>query len=36
MKKEFYIILPFDDNENKSVKDDSIMGVFTTFWQSIN
>jgi hypothetical protein len=25
MKKEFYIIIPFDENENKSVKDDSIM-----------
>ncbi len=36
MKKEFYIILPYDTNENKSVKDDSIMWVFNTFWQSIN
>lgn len=36
MKKEFYIILPFDENENKSVKDDSIAWVFTAFWQSIN
>ena len=36
MKKEFYIILPFDENENKSVKDDSIIWVFNTFWQSIN
>ena len=36
MKKEFYIIIPFDNDEGKSVKDDSIMWVFTTFWQSIN
>ena len=36
MKKEFYIIIPFDENENKSVKDDSIMWVFNAFWQSIN
>ena len=36
MKKEFYIIIPFDENENKSVKDDSIVWVFTSFWQSIN
>lgn len=36
MKKEFYIILPFDENENKSVKDDSLMWVFNSFWQSIN
>jgi hypothetical protein len=25
MKKEFYIILPFDQDENKSVKDDNII-----------
>jgi hypothetical protein len=25
MKKEFYIIIPFDHEENKSVKDDSIL-----------
>jgi len=25
MKKDFYIIIPFDENENKSVKDDSIV-----------
>ena len=36
MKKEFYIIIPFDNDENKSVKDDSIMWVFSTFWKSIN
>ena len=36
MKKEFYIIIPYDDNENKSEKDDSIMWVFNAFWQSIN
>lgn len=36
MKKEFYIILPFDEEENKSVNDDSILWVFKTFWKSIN
>lgn len=36
MKKEFYIILPFDETENKSVKDDSISWIFKSFWQSIN
>ena len=36
MKKEFYIIVPYDENENKSVKDNSIMWVFNAFWQSIN
>jgi hypothetical protein len=25
MKKDFYVILPFDENENKSVKDDSFL-----------
>jgi hypothetical protein len=25
MKKEFYIILPFDEEENKSIKDDSML-----------
>lgn len=36
MKKEFYIILPFDEEENKSVNDDTILWVFKTFWKSIN
>lgn len=36
MKKEFYITIPFDNEQNKSVKDDSIAGVFTWFWRSIN
>lgn len=36
MKKEFYIIIPFDNDWNKSVKDDSILWMFSTFWKSIN
>lgn len=36
MKKEFYIIIPYDQVENKSVKDDSLLWVFSNFWQSIN
>jgi len=36
MKKEFYIIIPYDEEENKSVKDDSISWIFKAFWQSIN
>ncbi|MDD2907883.1 MAG: hypothetical protein PHH98_04550 [Candidatus Gracilibacteria bacterium] len=36
MKKEFYIIIPFDNEGNKSVKDDSILGIFNSFWKSIN
>lgn len=36
MKKDFYIIIPFDYVENKSVKDNSFFGMFTNFWNSIN
>lgn len=36
MKKEFYIIVPFDMDEDKSVKDTSIFGVFKNFWRAIN
>jgi len=36
MKKEFYIVLPFDENDNRSVKDGSLTWVFSEFWQSIN
>ena len=36
MKKEFYIIIPFDNEDNKSVKDDSFVWMFSNFWKSIN
>ena len=36
MKKEFYIVIPFDMEENRSVKDTSIFWVFKKFWQAIN
>lgn len=36
MKKEFYIVIPYDDNENKSVKDSSFSWVLNSFWSSIN
>ncbi|MDA9129263.1 hypothetical protein N9J72_02180 [Candidatus Gracilibacteria bacterium] len=36
MKKEFYVIVPFDQEEDKSVKDPGIFGVFKSFWRSIN
>lgn len=36
MKKEFYIVIPFDSDWNKSVKDDSLLWVFSGFWKSIN
>ena len=36
MKKEFYIVVPYDMEENRSVKDTSILWVFKKFWQSFN
>ncbi len=36
MKKEFYIVIPFDQEEDKSVKDPGIFGVFKSFWRSMN
>ncbi|MDD4530539.1 MAG: hypothetical protein PHO80_03255 [Candidatus Gracilibacteria bacterium] len=36
MKKEFYIVIPFDEEENKSVRDVSFFGTFNKFWQAIN
>lgn len=36
MKKEFYIVIPFDMEDNRSVKDTSIFWVFKKFWQSFN
>lgn len=36
MKKEFYIVIPYDMEDNRSVKDTSIFWVFKKFWQSFN
>ncbi len=36
MKKEFYIIIPFDIQEERSVRDSSFLGVFRNFWLAIN
>jgi hypothetical protein len=35
MKKEFYIIVPFDNVENSSVRDKSLFWPFKQFWSSI-
>jgi hypothetical protein len=32
MKKDFYIIIPFDSNENKSVKDSGLLGSVKQFF----
>ncbi len=36
MKKEFYIVVPFDETEWASVKDTSFFSSFKSFWGSIN
>jgi hypothetical protein len=36
MKKEFYIIVPFDTVEWESVRDTSFFSSFKSFWSSIN
>lgn len=35
MKKEFYIIVPYDQVENSSVKDTSMLWPFKNFWSSV-
>ena len=36
MKKEFYIVIPYDETENSSVKDSSFKWMLKNFWSSIN
>jgi hypothetical protein len=36
MKKEFYIIIPYDVLEERSVRDNSFLGVFRNFWLAVN
>ncbi len=36
MRKDFYLVVPFDLNDNISVRDNSIFGVFKNFWSSIS
>lgn len=36
MKKEFYIVVPYDQDENRSVRDISFFWVFRNFWSAIN
>ncbi|NDK08279.1 hypothetical protein EOM39_03440 [Candidatus Gracilibacteria bacterium] len=36
MKKEFYIIIPYDSEGERSVRDNSFLGVFRNFWLAIN
>ncbi len=36
MKKEFFIIVPFDFENNESVKKTDIFGVFRSFWSALS
>jgi hypothetical protein len=35
MKKDFYLIIPFDETENQSVKDTSLFWPFRNFWTTV-
>lgn len=35
MKKDFYIVVPYDTDEDKSVRDTGLAGIFRTFWAAI-
>lgn len=35
MKKDFYIVVPFDHDDNKSVRETGIVGLFRSFWSAI-
>lgn len=36
MKKEFYIVVPFDLENNESVRKTDIIGVFKSFWSALS
>lgn len=36
MKKEFYIVVPFDLENNESVRKTDVFGVFKSFWSSLS
>lgn len=36
MKKDFYIVVPFDKEEDQSVKSTWIFWIFKNFWRAIN
>ncbi len=36
MKKEFYIIVPFDFEGNESVRKTDLFGVFRSFWSALS
>jgi hypothetical protein len=36
MKKEFYIVVPFDLENNESVRKTDVFGVFKSFWSALS
>lgn len=36
MKKEFYIVIPFDFENNESVRKTDFIGIFKSFWSAIS
>lgn len=36
MKKEFYIVVPFDFENNESVRKTDFIGIFKSFWSAIS
>lgn len=36
MKKEFYIVVPFDEEANESVRSTGLVGIFQSFWKAIS
>jgi hypothetical protein len=36
MKKEFYIVVPYDIENNESVRKTDIFGVFKSFWSALS
>lgn len=36
MKKEFYIIVPFDFESNESVRKTDMFGIFRSFWSALS
>jgi hypothetical protein len=36
MKKEFYIVVPFDFENNESVRKTDMFGIFRSFWTALS
>ena len=36
MKKEFYIVVPYDYENNESVKKSDMFGIFRSFWSALS